>query len=82
MRKADFFLRENKGADQLRSNCQADQCLCFRCTDSTISLLKIQHFKLLAQFCDCTSQFVSDLVTNPEAQFSRVAAHIDFDQYF
>ena len=39
MRKPDFRLCENKGADQLRSNCEADQCLCFRYTDSTISLL-------------------------------------------
>ena len=27
---------ENKSADQLRSNCEADQRLCFPCTDSTI----------------------------------------------
>ena len=39
MRKPDFCLRENKGADQLRSNCEADQRLCFRYTDSTLSLL-------------------------------------------
>ena len=39
MRKPDFCLCENKGADQLRSNCEADQRLCFRYTDSTISLL-------------------------------------------
>ena len=32
--------------------------------------------KVLAFFCDCTGQFVSDLVGNPEALFSRVAAHI------
>ena len=38
-RKPDFCLCENKGADQLRSNCTADQRLCFRYTDSTISLL-------------------------------------------
>ena len=38
VRKPDFCLCENKGADQLRSNCEADQCLCFRYTDSTISL--------------------------------------------
>ena len=38
-RKPDFCLCENKGADQLRSNCEADQRLCFRYTDSTISLL-------------------------------------------
>ena len=29
---------ENKGADQLRSNCEADQRLCFRYSDSTIPL--------------------------------------------
>ena len=39
MRKPDFCLCENKGADQLRSNCEADQRLCFRYTDSTLSLL-------------------------------------------
>ena len=37
--KPDFCLGENKGADQLRSNCEADQRLCFRYTDSTIPLL-------------------------------------------
>ena len=30
---------ENKAADQLRSNCAADQRLCFRYMDSTIPLL-------------------------------------------
>ena len=30
---------ENKGADQLRGNREADQRLCFRYTDSTIPLL-------------------------------------------
>ena len=39
MRKPDFRPRENKGADQIRSNCEADQRLCFRYTDSTISVL-------------------------------------------
>ena len=39
MRKPDFCLCENKGTDHLRSNCEADQRLCFRYTDSTISLL-------------------------------------------
>ena len=32
-------LCENKGADQLHSNCEADQRLCFRYMDSTISRL-------------------------------------------
>ena len=37
--KPDFCLCENKGADQLRGNREADQRLCFRYTDSTIPLL-------------------------------------------
>ena len=32
---------ENKGADQLRSKCEADQRLCFRHMDSTIPHLLI-----------------------------------------
>ena len=40
MRKLDFCLCKNKGADQHRSNCEADQHLCFRYTDSTIPLLR------------------------------------------
>ena len=38
VRKPDFCICENKGADQLRGNCAADQCLCFRYFDSTIPL--------------------------------------------
>ena len=37
--KTGFFICENKDADQLRGNREADQRLCFRYTDSTISLL-------------------------------------------
>ena len=37
--KTGFFICENKDADQLRGNREADQCLCFRYTDSTIPLL-------------------------------------------
>ena len=36
MRKPDFCICENKDADQLRGNREADQRLCFRNTDSTI----------------------------------------------
>ena len=36
MRKPAFCICENKDADQLRGNCEADQRLCFRYTDSTI----------------------------------------------
>ena len=39
VRKPDFCICENKDADQLRGNREADQHLCFRYTDSTIPLL-------------------------------------------
>ena len=39
MRKQALCICENKDADQLRDNPEADQRLCFRCTDSKIPLL-------------------------------------------
>ena len=72
MRKPDFHLNENKGADQLRSNCEADQRLSFRYSSSTY----IQNFKLLACLCNCTGWFKSDLVGNPEDRFSRILAQM------
>ena len=39
MRKPDFCICENKDADQLRGNREADQRLCFRYMYSTIPLL-------------------------------------------
>ena len=36
MGKPTICIGENKGADQLHSNCEADQHLCFRYTDITI----------------------------------------------
>ena len=40
MRKPTLYIIcENKDADQLRGNREADQRLCFRCTDSTFPLL-------------------------------------------
>ena len=39
VRKPDFCMCENKDADQLRGNGEADQGFCFRYTDSTIPLL-------------------------------------------
>ena len=52
MRKPDFCLGENKGADQLRGNREADQRLCFRYSDSTIPLLlksEISSFYLFSE---------------------------------
>ena len=39
VRKPDLCIFENKDADQLRGNREADQRLCFCYTDSTIPLL-------------------------------------------
>ena len=39
VRKPDFCICENKDADQLRGNREADQRLCFHHLDSTIPLL-------------------------------------------
>ena len=81
MRKPDFCLCENKDADQLRSNCQADQRLCFCYLDSTIPLLLISKISSFlpssetVQAALCQSRFVSNLVGNPKDRFSRVAAH-------
>ena len=40
LRKQAFCICENKGADQLRGNPEADQRLCFRYTDSTIPIIE------------------------------------------
>ena len=77
VRKPNFYICENKDADQLRGNREADQRLCFRYRDSTTPLLhKSDNFKSLASFSNCAAQFVLDLVGNPEDRFSDVAAHI------
>ena len=39
VRKPTICIGDNKGADQLRGNREADQHLCFRYSDSTIPLL-------------------------------------------
>ena len=75
MRKPAFCICENKDADQLRGEREADQRLCFRYADSTIPLLP-RNFKSLAIFYNCTARFVSDLVENPEDRFSHNEAHI------
>ena len=49
MRKPTICIYENKDADQLRGNREADQRLCFRYMDSTIPLLfksEISNFYL------------------------------------
>ena len=44
IRNPTFCIGENKDADQLRGNREADQRLCFRYIDSTIPLLSKTEF--------------------------------------
>ena len=77
MGKPTICMCENKGADQLRSNCEADQRLCFRYTDSTVPhLLKSK----ISIFCDCAAWFVLDLVRNPNCWFSHAQDHNGLNQ--
>ena len=75
MRKKAFCICENKAADQLCVNRTADQRLCFRYIESAVPLLSKSEFSCLSHLCGRTARFVSDLVGNPEDQFSRDVAH-------
>ena len=72
VRKLAFCIFKNKDADQLRSDCAADQRLCFRYTGSTIPLLPESEI---------SSLYLSSMVVqpglcrtrseNPEDEFSH-----------
>ena len=47
VRKPAFCICQNKDADQLRGNREADQRLCFRHTDSTVPLLPTSEISSL-----------------------------------
>ena len=72
IRKPTKCLGENKDADQLRSNCEADHHLCFRYTDSAIPLLLDPKFPvsnhLLCPVCVGPGQ-------NSNCWFSHAQAH-------
>ena len=77
MRKPDFCKGENNGADQLRSNCEADQRRCFHYMDSTISLLPKSKISSFWPFSETVQTGLCwTWSENPEDQFSRVAAHV------
>ena len=48
MGKQTICIGENKGTDQLHSNCEADQSLCFLYTDSTFPLLSKSKISILS----------------------------------
>ena len=68
MGKPTICIGENKGADQLRSNCEADQRLCFRYTDST-RIVPLFSKSKISSLCDCTARFVLDLVVTHIVRF-------------
>ena len=71
MRKPDFCIWENRGADQLCRNWAADQRLCFRYIDSAIPLL----FKSKISSLQPSSPAVQPCLYNTEDRFSQDAAH-------
>ena len=71
MRKPTIYIFKTKGADQLRSYCEADQHLCFRYTDSTISLLSKSKFLLWLDSLICVGP-----VRKPHHWFSHNSAQI------
>ena len=75
MGKTTICICENKDADQLRGNREADQRLCFRYMDSTIPLLlKIRNFKLLALFLCLYRPVCVRPVRKPHCLFSHEVA--------
>ena len=50
MGKPTICLGENKGSDQLRSNCKADQPVCSCYSDSTVPLLLKSKFQASSSF--------------------------------
>ena len=72
MRKPTFCIYENKSAGQLRSNCEADQRLCFCYMDSTI----LPKFQPLTILCDSRfSSVCNGPVRTPRCWFSHDATH-------
>ena len=71
MGKPTICIGENKDADQLRGNREADQRLCFRYSDSTIPLLlkseisSFMHFSVLVQAGLCQTCSDTTLLVFP-----------------
>ena len=74
MGKPTICIGENKGADQLRSNCEADQRLCFRYSDSTFPLLL--KFQASSSLVCLYSLVCVEPVRKPHCWFSHEAAHL------
>ena len=76
MRKPAFCIYENKDADQLRGNREADQRLCFRYTNSTILFFLNQKFQASNHLLWLYGPVWVGPGRNPEDRFSHKGAHI------
>ena len=74
MGKPTICIGENKGADQLRSYCEADQRLCFRFSNSTFPLLL--KFQASSSFLCLYSPVCVGPVRKPHCWFSHEAAQM------
>ena len=78
MGKPTICLGKNKGADQLRSNCEADQRLCFRYSDSTIPFLLNPKFQASSHILCLYRSICVGPVRKLHSWFSHEAAHLLF----
>ena len=71
MRKPAFCICKIKGANQLHSNCKADQRLCFRYVGGTFPLLpKSEITRLWPSSVVVQQVFCRGLIGKPEERFS------------
>ena len=80
MRKLAFCIGENKDADQLRGNREADQRLCFRYTDSTISLLPKYKISSLQPFSVAVQPGLCGTWSETPDRFSQNEAQIELSR--
>ena len=78
MEKPVICIGENKGTDQLRSNCEADQRLCFGYTDSTIPLLSNSKISSLLPSSVLVQPVCVGPVWKPHCGFSHEGVHFLF----
>ena len=77
MRKPTICICENKGVDQLRSNCEADQRLCFRYSASAIILFYLNpKFQASSSFLRLYRPVCVGPVQKPHCWFSHETAQL------
>ena len=76
MGKPTICIGENKDADQLRGNREADQRLCFRYWDSIIPLLLKSEFQASSSFLCLYRPVCVGPVRKPHCWFSHEAAQL------